>query len=74
MKSIFFVSDNRKEPIGFKLGLGIFKAIIVGIGLISLLIILSGIYYFNVLEIVADYENMKEKNEQFEKDAFRFCL
>jgi len=65
--SILFISDNRKEPISLKLKLGVFKFIIVGIGLIFLLIIVSGIYYYSVLGILADYDNMKEKSKQIEE-------
>ncbi len=65
--SILFISDNRKEPISIKLKLGVFKFIIVGIVLIFLLIILSGVYYYSVLGILADYDNMKEKSKQTEE-------
>jgi len=65
--SILFISDNRKEPISIKLKLGVFRFIIIGIGLIFLLIILSGFYYYSVLGILADYDNMKEKSGQIEE-------
>ena len=65
--SIIFISDNRKEPISLKLGLKVFRFIIVGIGLIFLLIIVSGVYYYKVLGILADYDDMKEKSKQNEK-------
>jgi len=72
--SILFISDNRKEPISIKLKLGVFKFIMVGIGLIFLLIIVSGIYYYNVLGILADYDNMKGKSklaEEYRKIVLR---
>jgi len=65
--SILFISDSRKEPISIKLKLGVFRFIIVGIGLIFLLMILSGVYYYSVLGILADYDNMKEKSKQTEE-------
>ncbi len=72
--SILFVSDERKEPVSFKLSLGLFKSIIFGIGVLCLLIIAGGVYYINVIEILADYDNMKEKNariEQYKKMIYR---
>jgi len=72
--SILFISDERKEPVSFKLSLGLFKSIIFGIGVLCLLIIAGGVYYLNVIEILADYDNMKEKNariEQYKKMIYR---
>jgi len=65
--SILFISDNRKEPISLKLKIGVFKFIIVGIVLIFLLMIVGGIYYYRVLGILADYDNMMEKSKQAEE-------
>ena len=65
--SILFISDNKKEPISLKLSLGVFRFVVIGIGLILLLIIVGGIYYYKVLGILADYDNMKEKSEQAEE-------
>ncbi len=64
--SVLFISDDRKEPISFKMSLILFKTILVGIGIICLFIIAGCIYYFNVIEILADYDNMKEKNKKIE--------
>lgn len=72
--SILFVSDDEKNPRSLKLSRGLFKVFIAGIALIFLVIILSGFFSFKALKILADYENMKEKNkqnEEFKRILFR---
>lgn len=64
--SILFVSDDKNEPIGIKLSAGVFKIVLVGIALVFFLIMFGGIYYFKVLGILADYDNMKERIKQIE--------
>ena len=65
--SIIFISDEKKEPISIKLSNTVFKSILVSAGLVLLLIIISGIYYYRVLGILADYDNMKQKSKQTEE-------
>jgi murein DD-endopeptidase MepM/ murein hydrolase activator NlpD len=64
--SILFVSDDKNEPVGIKLSSGVFRIVLVGIALVFLLIIFGAVYYFKVLGILADYDNMKERIKQFE--------
>jgi len=64
--SILFVSDDKNEPVGIKLSAGVFRIVLVGIALVFLLIIFGAVYYFKVLGILADYDNMKERIKQFE--------
>ena len=74
--SILFVLDEKKEPIDIKLSYTAFKSILISIGFILLFIIFGAVYYFRVLGILADYENMKQKTkqaEEFKKIVYRMA-
>jgi len=65
--SIIFISDEKKEPVSIKLSSIAFKSILISAGLVLFLIILGGVYYYKVLGILADYDNMKQKSRQTEE-------
>ncbi|MCK4966904.1 M23 family metallopeptidase [bacterium] len=65
--SIIFISDEKKEPVSIKLSSTAFKSILISAGLVLFLMILGGVYYYKVIGILADYDNMKQKSRQTEE-------